>query len=117
MAILHEKVYAVINNTDRVEGRGTDYIASLSFCRATAERLSRNCLYTDQPVEEIPLLVIDGENYISIKKLLITHPTEEDLRNDEIARAAEIKLASQKRLIDKLKSMGITADEINLLIA
>ncbi len=111
------KVYVVMNNTDRTEGRGNEYVYAVTELLSTALRVSKG-LYvqgTDCPIFEQKFTVFDGVKYLPITGIPFILPTQADI---DLDRKISEKLARDRLrqdIIDKAFRLGLTKDEIAIL--
>lgn len=101
-------VWQVWSNEDRTEGRGREYV--LHYCRneATAKRLAKGqyVMGTDSPVSKAKALLVDKTLYLPNGR--IVEPSKEDI-------AAQKESDKKAELLEKIKSLGITDEELKLL--
>jgi hypothetical protein len=104
-----KKLYATWSNTDLTEGRGNQYVISVSETKTTAERLGakRYVQGTDCPVTEETSVRIDGGPW---------------LVPADINAATQIDIAEEKRLqqrlaaVEKAKAAGLSDGDIAVLM-
>lgn len=111
-------LYLVINNTDPVEGRGTNYPYAVCETLETAERLAKGKFTQgyDCPIQPITA-------YLSKNQPYWYGPTYIHAENDE-DRKLRIQRENEKQkslavdaVIEKMKKLGISDEEIKLITA
>lgn len=105
-----ETVWTVSTNTDLTEGRGRQYIKHFCKVQATAIRLAKKGYVqgTDCPVDQVKVLVLEGQRVLPVSLINVENPTKEDL-------IAQTKLDARAQVIAKAKAAGLTDEEIALL--
>lgn len=103
------KVYAVMSNSDLIEGRGNQYVKAYCETQATAIRIGRKGYIQggDCPIEVKTLFKPEGETrwHGPVK---IEGPTDVD-------RKAQIKINEQNAALAKARFAGLSEDEIKLI--
>lgn len=101
-------VYNIVSNTDLVEGRGKDIVLGCTENEITARRFAkgRGVMGCSALVTKSVAYRIDGQMYYSHEHL---EPTELDTKKAEI-------IASIRKTITKLRSLGISETSIKDLI-
>jgi len=104
------KAYTVWTNSDLNEGRGRDYPLCVCEQYVTALRQARRNYIQggDCPITEATLVKHRGKWYQPVQ---VITPSVEDL--DEIAKQAVRQKKSD--VLEKLRALGITQDEIDIL--
>lgn len=118
---MSNKLYVVYNNTDLTAGCGGEYVYAITELEVTAERLAKGngVQGSDCRIEEIEPVTQEGsfEKYIPISKVPLHRPTKEDVRAQN---ERDEKLAAKmvyEALLKKVKSLGLTDQEIEILKA
>lgn len=110
-------VYAVWTNTDRTEGRGTEYVIHHCEMESTARRLAKGggVQGSDCRVTEERLHYLEGKWYAPGPR--VERGTREDIA-EEARRAEERRLAELKTAaLERAKELGMTDEEITALLA
>lgn len=101
------KLYVTVSNTNLTDGAGLPRPIAVSSSYSTAYRLGKgksvqgsNCY-----VETVVAKYIEKEWMIPMSSVMIEVPTEQDIKDDE-----------KMILINKVKDMGLTEKEINILV-
>ena len=107
-------VYSVVANTDLTEGRGMLQTIYVSTSRTTARRLAkgRGVQGCDAYVEESDAYQINGKLYVTGVDV---KPNKADIESDKAIQAKIEKDEMKACVLKKLKMMGISEEEINLL--
>lgn len=111
------KVYAVYTNTDRTEGRGSEYVLFFCYSLTTAKRLAKRnyVMGTDCPVREVTGYKIDGRLYLN--GAWIELPSDEDRHQDHILAEKEKARIAKKNALVRAKELGLSDEEIKALSA
>ena len=101
------KLYVTVSNTNLTGGAGIPRPIAVCRSYSTAYRLGKgkgvqgsNCY-----VETVMAKYIEKEWMIPMSSVMIEKPTEQDIKDDE-----------KMELINKVKEMGLTEKEINILV-
>ncbi len=109
--------YAVRNNTDRTEGRGGEYTFAICELQTTAKRIGKGQYVQgmDCPIVEISSYWIDGVEYLEKTYVPFHRPSSEDKENEVIRIQTENKKQRRVEILNKLKELGITDEEIEVI--
>jgi len=115
--IKYNKVYVVMNNADRTEGRGDEYVYAVTELQSTAKRLAKGNYVqgTDCPVFEQELIDIDNIQYLPINRVTVISPTKADIENEKILVEKLQREKLRQGIISKALGLGLTEDEITAL--
>lgn len=109
--------YVVRSNTDRAEGRGSEYTFAICELYTTAERIGKGhyvqCM--DCPIFEIESTIIDGKEYFEKQYVPFYPALLEDKEKEAIRIQNEIKKQRKLELFKKMKELGITDEEIEVI--
>ena len=110
----HKKIYLVYVNSDLTEGRGMQYPKYACEKRATAVRLSEKADVqgTNGKVFTFNSPKIDGQ---FLAPYLLIRPTKEDELSQKKLDEEEKKRKEKEAVLEKLKSLGVTDEEIEAL--
>lgn len=103
-------LWAVRTNTDLTEGRGRQYVLHFCEIEATANRLAKGGYVQgcDCPVDQVEVLVLDGQHVLPVSLINVVKPSRED-------EAVEARLIARRAALEKAKAAGLSEDEIKLL--
>lgn len=109
--------FVVRNNTDRTEGRGSEYTYAICELFTTAERIAKGQYVQggDCPIFETEAIIINGKEYFKKCDVPIFIPTVEDKQKESDRIVKKIKMLQKQELIEKMKNLGITDEEIELI--
>ena len=112
-----KKVYIVMNNTDRTEGRGEEYVYAVTELLATAERVAKDNYVqgTDCPIREEEVVIFNGKPYLHINKVAFVLPTGMDFAEEELKIKKMKKDRELQEILKKAKSLGLTENDIKVL--
>lgn len=104
-------IWAVYTNDDLIEGRGREYVKHFCKTLATARRLANRGYVqgTDCPIKPVEAVCVDGKYLLPTAFINIVPPTHED-------DASQRLIDARKLAMDKAKSLGLTDDEIAVLM-
>lgn len=102
-----KKVWAVISNTDKTEGRGRQYIICLCDMYATALRKSHKAGVQGMDADVISVELLRHKN-TWYGPVTIEEPTSEDIKHQH---SIDIK----EKAVEKAKSLGLTDEDITIL--
>lgn len=110
----YDKVYVVMNNTDRTEGRGDEYVYAVTELQSTAKRLAKGNYVqgTDCPVFEQELMEISNIPCIPINRVPVMSPTKADIEDEKILVERLQREKLRQDIISKALRLGLTEDEI-----
>ncbi len=104
-------LWAVYTNDDLTEGRGRQFVKHFCKMESTALRLAKKGYVqgTDCPVEPVDAFCVDGKYFLPTSILNIVPPSRED-------EARQRTVDARKLALEKAKALGLTDDEIALLM-
>lgn len=104
-------VYVAYTNTDCTEGRGYDIPIAVCELEITAMKHARKMYVqgSNGPVKSMEVIKYNDKWYIPQSAVEIFKPTKEEIEAQ--------KLLDEKRaIIKKMKELGVSQDEINLVM-
>lgn len=110
--------YVVINNIDRTESRRGTYAYAICELFTTAERIAKDIYpqgIMDCAICETDTVVINGKEYFEKSDVPIIIPTLEDKQKESDRLLKKIKMLQKQELFEKMKNLGITDEEIELI--
>lgn len=109
--------FVVRNNTDRTEGRGSEYTYAICELFTTAERIAKGQYVQggDCPIFETEAIIINGKEYFKKCDVPIFIPTVEDKEKEMIRIQNEAKKQRKLEVFKKMKELGITDEEIEVI--
>lgn len=104
--VVAKQLYSVITNSDLTEGKGYPVCIALCELRSTANRLAEGNGVHGSPANVVGfnVLVQNGIEYIALRAVPVTKPSELDIQEGRM-----------QALIDKMKADGYTQEDIDLL--
>lgn len=106
--------YAVYLNTDNTEGRGKSFPWQICEHEVTAQRLAkgRGVQGTDAYYYPVPIFVFNGKQYGPIE---LVPPSLEDHAKIKLHEAERVLEEKRQAVLDKIRDIGLTDEELNLL--
>lgn len=104
-------VWVAHTNTDCTEGRGYEVPICVTKLKSTAQRLGKGRYVqgSDSPVAKVPLLVVDGVEFVPLLSVAyVVPPTRED---EVLAKEEDY----YEQAVKRLRSLGATDEEIKAL--
>ena len=101
------ELFLSYTNSDLTEGRGKRVPIAVCETLSTAERMSlkKGVMGTDAYTEKIDVIYKDNVLYVPLSCVKYEKAAEEDLRNEK-----------KKEVVEKAKSLGLSDEEINLMV-
>jgi hypothetical protein len=105
-----ETLWTVQTNSDLTEGRGRQYIKHFCKLQATAIRLSKRGYVqgADCPVDQVRVLVLDGQRVLPASLINVEPPTKED-------ESVEAQLVARVAALKRAKELGLTDEELSAI--
>lgn len=102
-----KKLYTAYTNSDLENGQGNEIPMAICVLESAAIRMgkSRYVRGKNCPVREVELLEVDGNWYVPLDAVPVEPVNEYDLREEQ-----------KCQLMRKLKSLGLTDEELNILM-
>lgn len=112
-----EKVFVVMNNIDRTEGRGAEYVYAITGFLSTAERVAKGNYVQgmDCPIFEQPVYLFEEKQYLPINRVPFIYPTDADIENEKILAEKLKKDKLRQEVLQKAMKLGLTQEDLDIL--
>lgn len=106
--------YCVYLNTDNTEGRGKCFPWQVCEHQVTAQRLAKGkgVQGSNAHYYPVPIFVIENRTYGPVALVPPSPEDHELIKREEAQRELEIK---RNAVLDKVRDLGLTDEELNLL--
>lgn len=112
------KIYIVMSNTDRTEGRGAEYVFGAAEFLSSATRIAKGNYVQggDCPIFEQDLICIAGVKYLPINSVPLVVPTSADIEKEKENIEKRKREEHRQNIIRKALDLGLSEDEIVVLL-